>query len=542
MKSKRLQKVVNKLLDPNETQEVTVEQKESENDLETSSQPQKGKRKGKGQVNDADINVQSEKTYKINEKEVIESKDRVKRGRGRGRGRVEGQRGRDQNGQMSRSDKRSKASMKISDSSSSGSSSEDSDSDFMYADSDNEVPVIESGLNIAEILGMSGFSDVDTEDNEKMDVDDGVQEEINEEFENSVESDESVSDSELFKNEGGFIKEDVKESVKPVRPVKPQRTEIMQDILKQLEEAKSKYFENKTSQEEGSAADTKSKYFENENSQDLKVSDKASNLVTEMNDEIIDTGTDNISDTTSQKTEAELRVIISGTTDNAKDNSAVEKLDKIDQIKHSKETVTDAKISLTNLSQRKVDYGKKIENILKASKAATDQRDHNPNTEVQKEIKATDMKSPNSNSRSNRETYVKSDGSGLSKGEHHQPSENDKVDKGERTQINEETVNVKTEVSDTYRDTTVISDQTVKVKTEIGDTYTSDPIKQLVTGVPWAGKKRKSKAGGKGKTRLKGRKMEPVEKIVRKSTRSTKGSKSVMGVINLSESDTDSSD
>ena len=119
------------------------------------------------------------------------------------------------------------------------------------------------------------------------------------------------------------------------------------------------------------------------------------------------------------------------------------------------------------------------------------------------------------------------------------------TEKENKTESSEEIVQIKIEVKDIDRDTMKTSnkiDNQVKVKTEIGDQYASDPIKQLVTGVPWAGKKAKPKGGGTGKTRTRGRKTEPVEKIVRKNTRSAKGSKSAVGVINLSESDTDSSD
>ena len=544
MKSKRLQKVVDRFLNPTETPEVTEELNEDKTDTETTSRPKKGKRKVKDLVDNVEDGALGENVDKAVEKVVNNSGNSVKRGRGRGRGRGQSKRGRGQKGHVSRSVKRSKASVKLSGSSSSSSSSEESDSDFLY-ESNDEVPIVESGLNIAEILGMSGFSDMGTDSNpiENMDVDEEVQRQETveqcEEVENAAESDESVSDSELFKNEGGFIREEKEGSVQPIKPSEPQRTEIMHDIMKQLEKAKSKYFETETSQEEISAVDTQSKYFQDGNALDREAADKTntSKINTKANNEITDSGRDNVSDKTiSKNEEIQHSESASDTKDNAQDNSNIDM--EMNETEKDKHEPSAAKSSLSSLPRRKVDYNKKVERILRETKTAR-HKECGPNIELKNEMETSkeDKILSKKTSATSAESFKEDQEMAI---EATDVAENDILKK--KTATVDESGIVKIEIGDADRDKTVINDKRAKVKKEIGDTYTNDPIKQLVTGVPWAGKKGKTKGVGKGKTRLKGRKTEPVEKIVRKSTRSAKGSKSSVGVINLSESDTDSSD
>lgn len=84
-------------------------------------------------------------------------------------------------------------------------------------------------------------------------------------------------------------------------------------------------------------------------------------------------------------------------------------------------------------------------------------------------------------------------------------------------------------------------DKLKDVKQE-SDVYSNDPIKQLVSGLPWAekGKGRKRGGGGKGHGRAKVQKLTPIETFVKKSK--PKESKRTFGSVNLSESDSDESE
>lgn len=71
--------------------------------------------------------------------------------------------------------------------------------------------------------------------------------------------------------------------------------------------------------------------------------------------------------------------------------------------------------------------------------------------------------------------------------------------------------------------------------------YSNDPIKQLVSGLPWAEKgKGRKRVGGKGQGRAKVQKLTPMETFVKKSK--PKESKRTFGSVNLSESDSDESE
>ena len=497
MKSKRLQKVVNKFLNPTEiTDDV-----EAENASGKEAKPTRGRRKGqsknKGELGDEEIVTNDADEIKEEDTDKKDSSSKSARGRGRGRGRGQGQRGKGQLGQGPCSSKRSKVSeAKLSGKSDSSSNSEsDSDYDLKSINSEDEIDVVQSGINVAEILGMSGFvcDELLPGEEETMDVD-----------KDESGSDEGISDSELFKNEGGFIREnDDGTEVKPIK--QPPRTEIMQVVLKQLEQAKSKYFESETSQEENVGDDDEVPIEDGG-----RVTDSSSVKILNgiSAEEIYSSATDD-TETLNLSDKGQTENIVTGS-----DNEDSAELEGISEV---------SKQSDTSLPQRKVDYNKKIEQIL------------NETQKLEKSdtfITVEDTK----------DGIVKCDGNSNSKFDNFS-DKNLKI-KMEKVELSAEDHDGSAKVPCNIRDKDIKvekDNEKGQVKMEITDSYTTEPIKTLVTGVPWASKKGKTK-GGKGKARLKGRKTEPVEKIIRKSTRSVKGSKSAVGVVNLSESDSDSSD
>lgn len=505
MKSKRLQKVVNRFLNPTNSQEDSEDTKS--NGASGTSKSKKGRRTVKGQSETQSAENTNERDDNVDEKNIDENVNKSTRSRGRARGRGQGQRGRGQKGQKSKVSKAVEVTEKfVSESSSSESDSEDSISELKSIDSDDEIPVIESSLDISEILGMSGFGDLNSENTEQLDVN-----EDESEMEKMLDSDEDLSDSELFKNEGGFIREE--EDGKSLKPVKPQRSEIMQGVLKQLEGAKSKYFESETSQEEDSAADSRSKYFEEESLDSVVLEFKGIDNNAKLKDhKKCNSEQGTISEEDKRKTRFDVNTT-------AADNAIADsyETDKVE----SKLLAT--KEPVTTLTQRKVDYSKKVESILKETKEKDKQG--NLDVEIKKEPEAYfdgTGDSTNVDRKIDKKSAAISQSGNVSKIQPVQSREAANRDNEKDAECGDHKAEV-------------------KIKQEAGDSYVANPIKQLATGVPWASKKGKAK-GVKGKTRVKGRKMEPVEKIVRKSTRSVKGGKRVAGTVNLSESDSDSSD
>ena len=498
MKSKRLQKVVNKFLNPTEITEDVEAENASGKEAKPARGGRKGQSKNKDEIGDEEIVTKDADEIKEEETDKKDSGSKSARGRGRGRGSGQGQRGKGQLGQGPCSRKRSKVSeAKLSRKSDSSSNSEsDSDYDLKSINSEDEIDVVQSGINVAEILGMSGFvcDELLPGEEETMDVD-----------KDESGSDESISDSELFKNEGGFIREnDDGTEVKPVK--QPPRTEIMQDVLKQLEQAKSKYFESETSQEENVGDDDDELPVEGGSRVTDSRSVKILNGISA--EEIYSNATDD-AETLNLGDKGQTENIVT-----CSDNEDSAELESISEV---------SKQSDTSLPQRKVDYNKKIEQIL------------NETQKLEKSdtfITVEDTK----------DGIVKCDGNSNSKLDNFY-DKNVKI-KTEKVELSAEEHDVSARVPCNIRDKDIKlekDNEKGQVKMEITDSYTTEPIKTLVTGVPWASKKGKTK-GGKGKARLKGRKTEPVEKIIRKSTSSVKGSKSAVGVVNLSESDSDSSD
>ena len=477
MKSKRLQKVVDKFLNPSEISEPLENEIVNKKSDSRKTMSSKGERNAKGQ-GDAEI-VSNEVDQEDVDKKETRNKSGRSRGRGRGRGRGQGQRRQAEKGQVPKAASRSKVceTADISEQSLSSSGSESEDSELKSINSDDEIAVIERGVNVAEILGLTGFvsGSMDNEANEKMEID-----ESNTDSDNMEDSDDSISETEIFKNEGGFIREeDTSEAVEP------QRTKIMQDVLKQLEAAKSKYFESETSQDEN-----------------------VTNNTGDHTDLITENGENSDSESARVSTREEMRKRKPEVASNFAN------LENTDRIK------MEAKESLTVFTQGKIDYDKKIQSIL-----------YDDQINVKKDSESVDIKvaSKLKDEVNSVTKLVKASGKNMG-------TKSDKVDSSDEEKAssffcdrNEQDVK---SVADNITDS---------VKSKATENITSDPIKQLVTGVPWANKKGKTKSG-KGKARTKGRKIEPVEKIVKKSTRSSKGTKTPLGVVNLSESDSDSSD
>ena len=547
VKSKRLQKVVDKFLKPS----AEPDQEDITDNKTTKSKTKRSKNPG-AELDQEDV-ISDNKTTKLktkrskvqnisknnddikdmeNEIKEVEVEEKIAvdvktgkgrgqgRGRGRGRGRGQEQLGREEAVEVSRSrSTRSQSSKKAANSAGSSSSSE-SDSEISgreSIDSDDEIDVIEKGVNVAEILGLTGFvsKDIDV-DYEKMenegDKSDNGQEsekEVNEaeilgltgfqspfshtphqypkdidvEFEKMEidvdqsddvgDSDTSVSESEFFKNEGGFVREE-DESVEEGKSeiVEAPRAQIMQDILKQLEAAKSKYFESEVSQGEDTV------------------------------DNIKDTGVKGVIESAGIPAIDANEVPVPAVTDIA---AVVGKEDKSKNETHTNE---ENKTS-ASFPQGNVDYEKKIRNIL-----------HEDQPESKVNVKTEEIN----------EDFTKGGNS---------------VNANSKAKRDKAATSVDENQSDLIPNSRSEKGQPVsgkgKEKTKPTEVSTVESTKTLVTGVPWASKKGKPKSG-KGKARTKGRNVEPVEKIVRKSTQSTKGSKPSVGVVNLSESDSDSGD